>query len=79
MIEVLLTWLKSKEFQTVISTHSIDLLYSLVEIKPPKTKIFQLKKSYNDILNHKVLQLEDLEDLLHGNLDPRILVDALEL
>ena len=79
MIKLFLKWLKDKSWQTIISTHSIDVLYHLVDIKPPDTTILQLNKSNEDILSHEVITLEELEDLLDENTDPRLLLDALRL
>lgn len=79
MIKLFLKWLKEKNWQTIISTHSIDVLYYLVDIKPLDTSIIQLNKSNEDILSHKVLSLDELEDLLDANTDPRLLLDALRL
>lgn len=79
MINIFLKWLKDRECQTIISTHSIDVLYKLTDIEPTDTTILQLKKSHEDILNYKVLTLEKLEDFLNANTDPRLLVDALDL
>jgi predicted ATP-dependent endonuclease of OLD family len=77
MIKLFLKWLKKKKWQT--STHSIDVLYHLVDIKPPDTTIIQLNKSNEDILSHEILTLDELEDLLDANTDPRLLLDALRL
>lgn len=79
MIKLFLKWLKKKKWQTIISTHSIDVLYYLVDIKPIDTSILQLNKSNEDILSHEVLTLDELEDLLDANTDPRLLLDALRL
>ncbi len=79
MIKLFLKWLKDKNWQTIISTHSIDVLYHLVDIKPPDTTILQLNKSNEDILSHEIITLEELEDLLDANTDPRLLLDALRL
>ncbi|KKN18544.1 hypothetical protein LCGC14_0954690 [marine sediment metagenome] len=79
MIKLFLKWLKKKKWQTIISTHSIDVLYHLVEINPIDTSILQLNKSNEDILSHEVLNLDELEDLLDANTDPRLLLDALRL
>ncbi len=79
LIKFFLQWLKEKNWQKVISTHSIDVLYYLVDINPPDTTILQLNKSNEDILSHKVLKLEELEDLLDANTDPRLLLDNLGL
>ena len=79
MIKLFLKWLKKKKWQTIISTHSIDVLYHLVDIKPLDTTIIQLNKSNEDILSHEILTLDELEDLLDANTDPRLLLDALRL
>lgn len=79
MIKLFLQWLKKKEWQTIISTHSIDVLYHLADIKPRDTTILQLNKSNEDILSHEVLTLNELDDLLDANTDPRLLLDALRL
>jgi len=77
LIKIFLEWLKEKDWQTVISTQSIDLLDKLTEVKPSNTTILQLHKSQDDILSYKSLDLEQLEALLDANTDPRLLVDAL--
>ena len=79
LIKLFLNWLKDKEWQTIISTHSIDVLYHLININPNDTTILQLNKSNEDILYHKILTFEQLEDFLNANTDPRLLVDALNL
>ena len=79
MIKLFLKWLKKKKWQTIISTHSIDVLYHLVEINPIDTSILQINKSNEDILSHEVLTLDELEDLIDANTDPRLLLDALRL
>jgi len=79
LIRLFLKWLKEKKWQKVISTHSIDVLYHLTEINPDDTTIIQLNKSNEDILSHKVLSLEQIEDILDANNDPRLLVDILKI
>ena len=79
LIRVLLNWLNEGPWQVVLSTHSIDVLDRLLEVKPKDVKIIQLKKTADDILLHKELTLEELEALMEANQDPRLLVDALQL
>ncbi len=79
LVKLFLKWLKEKNWQTIISTHSIDVLYYLIDINPKDTTILQLNKSNEDILSHKSLPLEELEDILNANIDPRSLVDNLGL
>lgn len=79
LIKLFLTWLKEKKWQKIISTHSIDVLYHLVDINPNDTTIIQLNKSNEDILSHEVLTLEQIEEILDANNDPRLLVDILKI
>lgn len=78
LIKILLQWLNQQR-QVVLSTHSIDVLARLLEVKPKDAKIIQLRKTADDILLHKELSLEELEAIMEANQDPRLLVDALQL
>jgi len=78
LIRVLLEWLSEKPWQVIMSTHSIDVITSLLEVKPKNAKVIQLKKT-NDILIQKDLTLEDLGDIVDTSQDPRTLVDSLTL
>jgi hypothetical protein len=62
-----------------MSTHSIDVLTSLLEVRPKETKVIQLKKTDSDVLLHEDLTLEQLEDVVETSQDPRKLVDFLKL
>ena len=79
MTKLFLRWLKDKQWQTIISTHSLDVLYHLIDIKLKDTTILQIKKSNEDILSYEIITLEELEDLLDANTDPRLLPDKLGL
>ena len=46
LIDIFLGWLSEKKFQVVISTHSIDVLYSLTKLDPKDVKILFLAKSF---------------------------------
>ena len=73
LIKMFLEWLVNKKWQTIIATHSIDVLYYLNELVNKNFVILQLNKSKNDILNYKELSLEEFKDLLDGNIDLRLL------
>jgi len=79
LMNLFLEWLKNEKWQTIISTHSIDVLNRLVDINPEQAKIIKLNKSKDDVLSHESLTLEELEDILNANIDPRKLGDALGL
>ena len=79
LIRAQLEWLSKKDWQVVLSTHSIDVLYQLLdlEISPAELQILQMKKLKDDTLIHESLTIDDLDDLMNANADPRRLVDAL--
>ena len=79
LIRMLLNWLSKGRWQVVLSTHSIDVLDRLLEVRPKDAQIIQLKKTEDDILLQEKLSLEELEDIMEANQDPRLLVDALHL
>jgi predicted ATPase len=79
LINLFLEWLKNEKWQTVISTHSIDVLNRLTDISPEHATIIKLNKSKEDVLSHESLKLEDLEDIMNANIDPRKLGDVLGL
>ncbi len=71
MIDIFLKWLINTGSQVVISTHSIDILYKLTEINPLDCNVLFLKKSHEDNLEYDKLTLDEIEDLLNANADPR--------
>ncbi|ALM74561.1 AAA family ATPase [Thermococcus barophilus] len=83
MIKMLLKWLAQGDWQVVIATHSIDVLYYLADLNEEldnfDAQLILLRKDQGDILHHKELNMDELEDLLEGNVDPRMLVDVLKI
>jgi predicted ATP-dependent endonuclease of OLD family len=79
LIRSFLKWLKKKNIQVVLSTHSIDVLDGLVEVRPESTRVILLRKNEGDILKHKTFSLQKLQDFLNANTDPRYLIDQLNL
>ncbi|AHF80332.1 AAA family ATPase [Thermococcus paralvinellae] len=83
MIKMLLKWLAQGDWQVVIATHSIDVLYYLADLNEElddfDAQLILLRKDQEDILHHKELNMDELEDLLEGNVDPRMLVDVLKI
>jgi len=79
LIKGLLEWLSNKPWQVIMTTHSIVVLTSLLEVRPKDTKVIQLKKTNDDIFLHEDLTIDQLEDLIETSQDPRKLVDSLKL
>ncbi len=76
LINVLVRWLSSRDWQVVASTHSIDVLDALLSCDAEVT-VLVLRKGADDVLEHRALGRDDLEEMFDSNLDPRKLVDLL--
>jgi len=79
LIRAQLEWLSKKDWQVVLATHSIDVLYQLLELEISSTdlQILQMRKLKDDTLIHESLTIDELEDLMNANADPRLLVGVL--
>jgi predicted ATPase len=81
LIKLVLEWLMKKDWQVVLTTHSIDTLLKLLELDTGSkdSSIILLQKTPEDILLHKRHSLEELENFVIANQDPRLLSDLLKL
>ena len=79
LLETTLKWLASKPWQALITTHSIDVLYELTLIQPRECNIIALRKSHDDIVDYRIMTLDEIEELLDKGLDIRKLIDVLKL
>ncbi len=79
LIEGVIRWLASKEWQVVITTHSIDVLYTLTYVNPLDAQVILLRKTKDDIVEAKTFSLDEIEELLSKNIDLRKVADVLEL
>lgn len=77
LIEAVLEWLASREWQVVLTTHSYDVLERLVAIEPEDASVVVLKKGPDDILEPKTLSLEELRSMLESHVDVRKVVDII--
>ena len=69
-----------EDFQVIISTHSIDVLSELIDVRPKDATVLQLLKTDEDILRYTKLNLDDLEVIMEkAQHDPRFLTDALQI
>ena len=76
LLENMLTWLSRSKRQVVLSTHSIDVLYSLTKINPKNANIIVLNKNKEDTVFHREMDLARLSDYLDGGVDIRKLVEG---
>lgn len=81
LIKLVLEWLTKKDWQVVIATHSIDVLLKIIDTKLESKDcgLILLQKTADDILLHKRHTLEEIEDFVTSNQDPRLLPDLLKL
>jgi len=78
LLEHTLKWLAASKRQVVVSTHSIDVLYTLTQIRPKDCNIILLKKTPDDVVSHKILSLDELEEYLGSNIDIRKIIEELD-
>jgi len=81
LIKLVLEWLMEKDWQVVLTTHSIDTLLKLLELdaESKDCSVILLQKTPDDILLHKRHTIEEIEDFVMANQDPRLLPDLLKL
>ena len=72
-------WIAKKPWQVILSTHSFDVLNSILNVGPDDTTVIQLKKTDDDALVQNSLTLQELEDMVDSSQDPRKMVDLLDL
>ena len=77
LVEAVLEWLASRDWQVVLSTHSLDVLDRLVAVEPEGASVVVLRKGADDVLRPRVLGLEELREMLESHVDPRKVVDIL--
>jgi energy-coupling factor transporter ATP-binding protein EcfA2 len=81
LIKLVLEWLMKKDWQVVLTTHSIDTLLKLLELdaESKDSSVILMQKTPDDILLHKRHTIEEIEDFVMANQDPRLLPDLLSL
>lgn len=80
LLRDILEFLIEKDIQVVASTHSIDVLSTLLDLQPPDASIIQVSKSKDDILTHESLDIDELVEVMDlAGLDPRYLADDINL
>ena len=77
LVEAVLEWLASRDWQVVLSTHSLDVLDRLVAVEPEGASVVVLRKGADDVLRPRVLGLDELREMLESHVDPRKVVDIL--
>lgn len=79
LVEVLLDWLARSGRQVVLSTHSVDVLRSIVDLDLENCRVVVLRKRRDDVVEWRALEVDEVEELLDSGLDIRKLVDQLEM
>ena len=81
LVRAVLAWLADHEWQAVLATHSLDVLYSLPDVWPEAdAQLVMLHRTADDVLRADYMSLRELEHVLdETNQDPRYLVEWLKL
>ncbi len=79
LINLVIKWLARSERQVIISTHSLDVLYSVSQVRPNDCSVLLLRKSPDDVVSYESLSLDRLDELLSSSIDVRKVIDELGL
>lgn len=79
LIRSILKWLTSRDWQVVISTHSIDVLNIFTDLGLKDGRIILLRKTSDDIIEASSYTPMEMEDILEKGIDIRKIIDILEL
>ena len=81
LVKAVLAWLAEHDWQVVLATHSLDVLYALPDVWPrEEAQLVMLQKTDDDLLRADYMGVEELEHVLdETNQDPRYLVEWLKL
>ena len=79
LIRTMISWLADHDWQVVLATHSLDVLYGLLDVEPKNAQVILLCKTADDEIRADYMSLDELEDLLEAGQDPRYLVEVLKL
>ena len=77
LVKVLLEWLASKNWQVILSTHSIDVLHALLDIELEDIQILALNKDEQDTLKYRIYSLDELEEMFKSGIDIRKILDLI--
>ena len=75
LVEAVLEWLASRDWQVVQSTHSYDVLERLVAVELEEAAVVLRKGA--DVLESRVLSLEEVEEMLERHVDVRKMIAIL--
>ena len=81
LIKMLLKWLNKNDWQVFITTHSIDVLYYLVDedtgISEDDCNIILLNRDSKDVLNFSYKTISDIEEMINSGMDPRKMAEVI--
>ena len=61
----------------MLSTHSYDVIERLVAVEPERATVVVLRKGADDVLEPRVLGLDEVGEMLESHVDVRRVVDIL--
>jgi len=79
LVEAVLRWLAGKDWQVVVTTHSLDVLNEYAKLSPPNSQVIALKKNKNDVVCYKTYTPQRIEEILESGVDIRKIIDILRL
>lgn len=78
LLSFVIDWLLNKDWQIILSTHSIDVLYELFmneNVKENEIPIIKLQRNEENVFKSSILDFKTLEKHFEGGLDARKIFD----
>ena len=75
LLKAFIEWLANKDWQVILTTHSIDVLSALVELDVEDFQLIALNKNPDDVVTFRMYELSELEDALASGIDLRKMLD----
>ena len=79
LLESTIKWMAASNRQVVVSTHSLDVLHTLIQVRPRDCRVIVLRKDSRDFVDYRVLMLDELEEFFESGVDVRKIIEELEL
>ncbi len=75
LLKIFIEWLAKKDWQVILTTHSIDVLSVLTEVDMQDFQLIALNKNQEDTVIFRTYSLEELENMLTIGIDLRKMLD----
>jgi len=77
LIRATLEWLSGKDWQIVLSTHSIDVIREVIRVDPEGAQFILLRSDESDRVHVRYFDVDEMDEVLDSNVDARLILDLI--